>query len=213
MGAGERITRGRSFTVLICAGLACLLMLPGAVRAQGSGEPPPSVAGAPQADTLLVKADTVSGSDRVPKSTSTALILSALLPGAGQFYNESYWKVPVFLGLGGYFAYEFFYALNKYNEYSNLYDLSAQAPSGGNERLRSLRDFYRDERDRFGWYFVILYIVNLVDAYVDATLSDFKIDDTLSLRVTPLVTGTAALGPTAPGPMAPGVGVGLRLRF
>lgn len=199
--------------VPVCAGLACLLMAAGAARSQASGDPSSRVAGASRADTLLVEADTVSEADPGLKSTSTALILSAVLPGAGQFYNESYWKVPVFLGLGGYFAYEFFYALNKYNEYSNLYDLSAQTPSGGNERLRSLRDFYRQERDRFGWYFVILYIVNLVDAYVDATLSDFKIDDTLSLRLTPLLTGTAASGPLAPGPVAPGVGVGLRLRF
>jgi hypothetical protein len=185
------------------AGLVALLLLAGAARGQMAGAPAPPPGTAVSGDTLLVNADTVSGSRAAPKSTTTALILSAILPGAGQFYNESYWKVPVFLGLGTYFAYEFFYALNKYNEFSNLYDLSAQASSGGNERFRTLRDFYRQERDRFGWYFLILYIANLVDAYVDATLSDFKIDDTLSLRVTPLV----------PGPMPGGVGVGLRLRF
>jgi hypothetical protein len=190
-------------------------LLSGAMRAQGAGEAGASTPAGSPPDSIRLQADTAGAPGRVQKSTTTALILSGLLPGAGQFYNESYWKVPVFLGIGAYFAYEFFYALNKYNEYSTLYDISTQAPSGGVERFRSLRDFYRQERDRFGWYFLILYIANLVDAYVDATLSDFEIDETLSLRVTPLVRGPgmAMPGGAGPGPAAPGVGLGLQLRF
>ncbi|HRE39787.1 MAG TPA: DUF5683 domain-containing protein [Ignavibacteria bacterium] len=118
------------------------------------------------------------------KSPATATILSAVLPGAGQFYNESYWKIGVIAGLGGYFTYEIIRSNNDVSNYSNQYNntITPENPQG-DIRLKNLRDFYVDQRDRFYIYAGILYIVQLVDAYVDAELYDFNVTDNIKFSV------------------------------
>jgi hypothetical protein len=115
---------------------------------------------------------------RMKKSPTTAVLLSAVLPGAGQFYNESYWKIPIIAGLVGYFGYEYFRQNNYYKDYRDQYSAS-QTPQNpeGNLSLKELREFYRDQRDDFIWYFTIVYVINLVDAYIDAHLFDFDVKD------------------------------------
>lgn len=115
---------------------------------------------------------------RMKKSPWKAVLYSALLPGAGQFYNESYWKIPVIAGLGGYFIYGFVKNNNQYLDYKQQY-INSQTPQNpsGNLQLQSLREFYRDQRDNFIIYSIILYVVNLIDAYVDAQLFDFNVSD------------------------------------
>ncbi len=120
-----------------------------------------------------------------------AMGLSAMLPGAGQLYNGSYWKIPVILGLGGYFVYEIFDNQRQYKNYHDLYQASLATFPGGDSRVLAIRDFYRDQRDTFGWYFLILYVVNIADAYVDASLFGFDVGDNLAIRgggVGPAVT-------------------------
>ena len=68
---------------------------------------------------------------------------------------------------------------------------------------KSEREFYKEQRDTFAWYFVILYMVNLADAYVDASLFDFDVGGNLSLR----------LLPGSPGPVNPVPGLTVRLGF
>lgn len=115
------------------------------------------------------------------KSTTLAMLLSAGLPGAGQFYNESYWKIPVILGLAGYWGYEWVGLNKEYQNYKNLYSESLiKLPPSGNYQYRTIRDFYRGERDKFAWYLGILYVLNIVDAYVDASLFEFSVDDNLA---------------------------------
>ena len=112
------------------------------------------------------------------KARTTAVLLSAVIPGAGQFYNESYWKIPVIGGLVGYFGYEYFRNNNLYKDYRDQYAASQNdTVPDGNLNLKTLREFYRDQRDDFVWYFLIVYVVNLVDAYVDAHLFDFDVRD------------------------------------
>ncbi|MEP7146181.1 MAG: DUF5683 domain-containing protein [bacterium] len=116
------------------------------------------------------------------KSPWKAVTYSALLPGAGQFYNTSYWKIPVIAGLGGYFVYEWVKNNNNYIDYRQQY-LNSQTPANplGNIQFQSLREFYRDQRDNFIIYSAILYVVNLIDAYVDAQLYDFDVSDNIRL--------------------------------
>lgn len=117
------------------------------------------------------------------KSTTLAMLLSAGLPGAGQFYNESYWKIPVIIGLAGYWGYEWVGLNKEYKNYKNLYSESLiKIPPSGNYKYRTIRDFYRAERDKFAWYLGILYVVNILDAYVDASLFEFSVDDNLAYR-------------------------------
>ncbi len=118
------------------------------------------------------------------KSPTKAMLLSALLPGLGQFYNESYWKIPVIYGLAGYFIYEFKQNDRNYRYYKDLFIQSVQF-SGGDYRYKRLRDFYRDQRDLFGIYLFVLYLANIVDAYVDAHLYNFDVGENLSVRVLP----------------------------
>jgi len=115
---------------------------------------------------------------RMKKSPTTAVLLSAVLPGAGQFYNESYWKVPIIGGLVGYFGYEYFRNNNLYKDYRNEYTASqTELNPNGDLNLKTLREFYRDQRDDFVWYFLIVYVINMVDAYVDAHLFDFDVSE------------------------------------
>lgn len=136
-----------------------------------------------------VRGRTVSseiGSDslslRPHRSPLLAMGLSALLPGGGQIYNCSYWKVPVILGLGGYFVYELVDNQRQYKIYRDQYQAGLAANPAGDPRILALREFYKDQRDAFGWYFLILYFVNIADAYVDASLFGFDVGDSLGFR-------------------------------
>lgn len=98
---------------------------------------------------------------------------SAVLPGWGQYYNESYWKIPVFWGILGWCAYNYAVNNNNYSDYRDLYVNSGFSI----ESYRRLRDYYRDQRDLFVIYMGITYLANLLDAYVDANLFDFNVTE------------------------------------
>ena len=117
------------------------------------------------------------------KSTSTAVLLAAILPGAGQLYTGRYWKVPIVLGFLGYFGYEVVKQNDQYTSARGKYAASVASGENngqGNAQLLYERDFYRDERDRFGFYFLLAYLLNIVDAYVDASLFNFDVGDNLT---------------------------------
>jgi len=105
------------------------------------------------------------------KSPWGAVLRSAVLPGFGQFYNESYWKIPVIWGAGALLISGWVYNNNLYNDNKDLYTNTSQTI------YQYRRDFYRNQRDNFTIYLVVLYILNLVDAYVDAHLYDFTVEE------------------------------------
>lgn len=105
------------------------------------------------------------------KSPWGAVLRSALIPGWGQIYNESYWKAPIVWGITGWFVYVWIDNNNKYIDNKNIYI------DTGIDRFRRLRDFYRDQRDEFAIYIALTYFLNLVDAYVDAHLFDFSVEE------------------------------------
>lgn len=107
------------------------------------------------------------------KSPWGAVLRSAVIPGFGQFYNESYWKIPIIWGVGALFISGWVYNNNLYQDNKNLFI------DTGENIYKLNRDFYRDQRDNFTIYMVILYILNLVDAYVDAHLYDFTVEEDL----------------------------------
>ncbi len=127
------------------------------------------------------------------KSAGLAMLFSAVVPGLGQAYNESYWKVPLVVGLGTYFAIEWLHYNHVYHDYGDQYLASLSQTPGGNGDLQSLREFYRDQRDTFTWYIAILYFANIADAYVDASLYDFDVGDNLSIRLAPEAGNRLAL--------------------
>ncbi len=136
-------------------------------------------------DTLILSGDSTSQSrskeEYVPfqmkKSGLLAVGLSFFVPGAGQIYDEAYWKAPVIWGLGGYWIYEWVTLNKSYKDYADQYNQSVllYPTSQGDDRLKSQRDFYHEERDKFAWYLGVLYFLNVVDAYVGANLYDFEV--------------------------------------
>ena len=146
------------------------------------------------------------------KSPTTALYYS-IIPGLGQYYVESYWKAPLFFGgaasLTGlmiYFNNEFISDRDKIetmlNPYSNQYT-SENNVVRSNEKhislenftydkseftyLKNRREFNRDNRDRMGFFLGVLYLVSAVDAYVDANLYNFNVDNNLTYFIIPNV--------------------------
>ena len=112
------------------------------------------------------------------KSAWGAVLRSAIIPGFGQFYNESYWKVPVVWGFIGYFAYVWIDNNKSYKSYSVRYSETLLNDPRNTELLNGLkeyRDIYRDQRDEFAIYIGLTYFLQLVDAFVDAHLFDFNV--------------------------------------
>lgn len=109
------------------------------------------------------------------KSAWGAVLRSAVVPGWGQIYNDSYLKAPIVWGICGWFVYNYILNNNNYTKYKKLYLTEPSATFGDVYKLR--REFYRDQRDLFAMYFVFAYLGNLVDAYVDAHLFDFSVTE------------------------------------
>ncbi len=127
-----------------------------------------------QLETTAV--DSVDLSDSVfvmRKSPMGAVLRSAILPGWGQIYNESYWKAPIIWAIGGYLVYGWITTNDLYQNYKSLYAESL-TNSSGNYVYKAWRNTYRDRRDLFAVYLGLTYFLNLVDAYVDGQLYDFQ---------------------------------------
>ena len=135
-----------------------------------------------------------------------ALWLALVLPGAGQIYNRKYWKLPIFYGGFMGCLYALSWNNTMYKDYSQAYlDISDSDPSTASynkflhlgveinssnearykELFRSRKDKYRRWRDMSIIAMVLVYALSVIDAYVDAELSEFDISKDLSLRVQP----------------------------
>ena len=107
-----------------------------------------------------------------------ALGLSAVLPGAGQLYVGDWYKTPLILGA---FAGCFYAASIQNIRYHYTADSVRNQLARGDEfdagRYTSVREFYRDDRDRWYIYAALVYIANLIDPYIAAHLYDFDVSD------------------------------------
>jgi hypothetical protein len=116
------------------------------------------------------------------KSPWGAVLRSAVLPGFGQFYNQSYWKIPVVWGAMGYLGYQWDRNNKLYKKNRDLYESSLSSSPAGDETYKEIREFYRDQRDLVAVFIGLAYFLNLVDAYVDAHLFDFGILDNKEVK-------------------------------
>lgn len=136
-------------------------------------------------DTATPGAQDSSGlpAARATRSPALAMGLSALLPGAGQVYAQRYWTIPIIYGMGAFLVYNWMEADDLYQRYKGEYEQSvAEGEYGGSgdPTLKSSRDFYRNERDRFGVYILLTYLLNIADAYVGASLFNFDVSEELA---------------------------------
>lgn len=109
------------------------------------------------------------------KSPWGAVLRSVVIPGWGQFYNESYWKIPLIWGLMTYYASIWIKSHRLYWDNQQYYlDYKDKDVNLANFYL-SRRKLYRNQRDDFAVYIGLVYFLTLVDAYVDAHLFDFDV--------------------------------------
>jgi hypothetical protein len=137
-----------------------------------------------------------------------ALWLAIVLPGAGQIYNRKYWKLPIVYGGFVGCAYAMRWNDMMFHDYSQAYmdimdsdpqtqsynqflHLGSTITSDNIERYKTIfkkrKDRYRRWRDLSFFCLVGVYGLSVIDAYVDASLSEFDISPNLSLRVEPTV--------------------------
>ncbi len=130
----------------------------------------------------------------INRDANRASLMSAILPGAGQVYNRKYWKVPVIyaaLGGIGYFAMGFNSEYQNYhNELIFRYDHAATGqinsfPEYTTANLITLKNQSKKYRDMCFIGMGIFYVLNVIDANVDAHLKKFDVSDNLSLSVVP----------------------------
>ncbi len=121
----------------------------------------------------------VDSAFHMTKSPLEAVLLSAVIPGAGQVYLHQAWKVPIIYALAGGFLYgallqnsRYFAAMdsvnNRFARHTAVDTLNALAWEGP-------REFYRNDRDKWWIYLGLAYIANVLDAYVSANLYDFDV--------------------------------------
>lgn len=124
-----------------------------------------------------------------PLSPSKAAFYSAILPGLGQAYNKKYWKIPIVYAAMGTGIYFYINNNKQYNRYRTAYkerlagikdEFSDVVPDAN--ALIDAQKFYQRNRDLSLLLTVVAYVLNIVDANVDAHLLQFNVNDDLSLR-------------------------------
>jgi len=159
-----------------------------------------------------VSAPVVAGKYHSPRK---AAWMSAALPGLGQVYNKKYWKLPViyagFVGLG----YSFQYNQGKYVKYRDAYKFRIDEDSStiddyigiySDDNLSALYQYYHRYRDLTVIAGAALYLLQIVDASVDAHMFTFNVSDDLSLNLHPTLIHIAGLNENR-------TGLGLTIKF
>lgn len=161
------------------------------------------------------KVDTIEAEKRTKRDWSTwapnpkrAMWLAVVLPGAGQIYNRKYWKLPIVYGgfMGCIYAWR--WNNQMYRDYSQAYmdimdddpttqsynqflHLGAEITDANKTQYQNLfkrrKDYYRKYRDLSIFCLIGVYALSIIDAYVDASLSQFDISKDLSLKIEPSV--------------------------
>ena len=126
--------------------------------------------------------------EKIPKK---AAIYSAILPGAGQVYTKKYWKVPIIYGgliTSAYYINESndFYQLYKSTYLNRLDGDFTDNLNYSDSDLRTLTEHYRRNREVSALLFTLTYILNIVDASVNAHLFDYDVSEDLSLHIQPV---------------------------
>ena len=177
--------------------LVTVCLLSSICTAQQNGIPTDSIITKP---IVSVKGDILKTKAQVIHSTKKATLYSAILPGLGQGYNKKYWKIPVIYALGGTTAYLMAYNNIKFKTYRSALRLrydsdntndEIELPEYSDNDLLVQMDSYHKKRDLFALIGVGIYVLNIVDATVDANLFYFNVSDDLTLHIIPTIMNTA----------------------
>ncbi len=151
-----------------------------------------------------------------PHSPKKAVLLSAIFPGAGQFYNKKYWKLPIVYGGMFGIGYAIKWNNDKYKDFKKgLLEVLDDDPDTNHhegllpytleefielglsendyydyakDNMLRARDQYRRYRDLNIIAITGFYLLQILDASVDAHFKNFDIGDDLSLNIEPITT-------------------------
>lgn len=158
-----------------------------------------------------------------------AVWLATIVPGLGQIYNRQYWKLPIIYGGTLALAYGITWNDRMYVDYRKGYvDLMDKNPNTNyfeyllpegvtldstnkdyyTKVIKNKLDNYRRNRDLCIITTAVLYLLSIIDAYVDAQLFDYDISPDLSLQVTPTV-----IAPSSSYEQDSSVGLSCKLKF
>lgn len=134
-------------------------------------------------------------------SPKTASIMSAILPGLGQVYNKKYWKPPIIYAGFAALIYATDFNSKNYSDYKEAYSLRMDEDPEtidkydvqldneeikySDDSLLKLKDFYRRNRDLTLIFIGGAYLINILDAAVDAHFYSFNVSDDLSFKLRP----------------------------
>jgi len=145
-------------------------------------------------DGLIIKKTVLEKESYNPLAPAKAAFYSAVLPGLGQAYNKKYWKIPIIyagIGVGIYF-----YSTNNkdYNRFRDAYKRrlagftddefwgDGDTPIISLDRLVDAQKSSQKDKDLSVVVAVAFYLLNIIDANVDAHLRQFNVSDDLSLK-------------------------------
>ena len=138
-----------------------------------------------------------------------ALLFAAVLPGSGQVYNKKYWKLPLVYGGFGLLSNAVSFYQKAYVKYKDELFITINGgtpPSGlGTDQLRSIVDQARRQRDFFLVLNGLMYMLQMVDAHVDAHLKEFDLNPKLQAHFEPQMIQNSMMGRSA--------GVALIIKF
>jgi hypothetical protein len=162
-----------------------------------------SSANAQQGDSAKVspvlkvkEGDSVKAAKPTLHSPGKAVLYSVVLPGLGQAYNHKYWKIPIiYVGLGA----AVYFAITNQQQY-NIYNNALKDPTNPLNNIYSPTDL-TTERDYYLRYIDLsiiagaaVYLLNVIDAEVDAQFFTFNVSDDISMHISPALNTNYVCG-------------------
>ncbi len=151
----------------------------------------------------------IQNKEKEPHSPHKASIYSFILPGLGQAYNKKYWKIPIVYAGFGFLTYMIISNNKEYKLYKAAYDFTPVDENDippniyyeqySSTQLKEGKDYYRRNLELSYILTGFWYLINVIDASVDAHLFDFKVSQDLTLKVEPQFYHQPINNKTIPG--------------
>lgn len=152
-----------------------------------------------QAEKLVIIDSTIQREAINPLAPSKAAFYSTVFPGLGQIYNKRYWKTPIVWGVLGGSIFMYIDTNNNYQQFRTAFkrrqagftddEFNGEGvfPFLSNSVLENQQERFQEDRDLWLVVSIAMYILNIVDANVDAHLKQFNIDNNLSFDFEPYI--------------------------
>lgn len=143
-----------------------------------------------QEKTKIILKDSLKSETIDPLRPAKAAFYSAIFPGLGQIYNKKYWKLPLVYGAIGTSTYFYIENQKNYNLYRDEYKSRLEGNTNNSDFLAGLTESqlitaqkgYQRYRDLSALFIVGFYVLNIIDANIDAALSQFNVDERLAFK-------------------------------